>query len=88
MSSFQKFKPKGSVKDAKTTEDKNKEVELKKQYTKVQKRQFIENMLEEHAPFISIVISTIFDFLLGSAAITIQSISIVYQTSYYYIGCG
>ena len=61
---------------------------LNKNYTKVQKKQFVEEMLDKMFPFPAIIISTIFDILLGSAAVGLQIVQIVFGSSVYFIGCG
>jgi hypothetical protein len=62
--------------------------EFRKEYTKVQKRQFIQNMLNEKFPLAPLIICVILDIFLATAAIVIQVIQIVYASSLYYIGCG
>lgn len=62
--------------------------EYKKSYTKIQRKQFVENMLNEQFPLIPVIISTVFDVLLAVAAIGVQIAQISLQTSVYFIGCG
>jgi hypothetical protein len=62
--------------------------EMKKAYTKVQRRQFIENMLNDKFPLVPLIICIILDVILAAAAIAIQIIQIVAKSSLYYIGCG
>ena len=59
-----------------------------KSLTKVQRRQFIEKMLDEDFPLVSVSISVIINVLLGATAIGFHVASIVFSTEYYYTGCG
>ena len=62
--------------------------ELKKAYTKVQRRQFIVNMLNENFPLVPLILSTLLDVVLALGAIALQILQIVYASSLYFIGCG
>jgi hypothetical protein len=62
--------------------------EENKSLTKVQKHQFIEKMLNDDFPIVSVTISIVINLLLGFSAIGFQVAAIVFGTSYYYIYCG
>lgn len=60
-----------------------------KSLTKVQKRQFIEKMLNEDFPLIPIALIIVFELILALASIAFQVVTIIYETSsFYFVGCG
>ena len=60
----------------------------RKSLTKVQRRQFIDKMLNEDFPLVFILITIVLNVILSIAAIGFQVASIVFETNYYYIYCG
>jgi hypothetical protein len=64
------------------------DTEMRKAYTKVQRKQFIENMLNDKFPLVPLIICIILEVILAAAAIAIQVVQIVAKSSLYYVGCG
>jgi hypothetical protein len=62
--------------------------EENKSLTKVQRYQFIEKMLNDDFPILSVTISIVINLILGLSAIGYQVAATIFGTSYYYIYCG
>lgn len=56
--------------------------------TKVQRHQFIENMLLEDFPITAVLISTCLNVVLAISSISFQIVSVVLGTRFYSIYCG
>ena len=67
---------------------KKKSFDTEKALTKVQRHQFIENMLQEDFPICSVLISTVLNIILAVGAISFQIVSVVLNTKFHYIYCG
>ena len=59
-----------------------------KRLTKIQKKQFIENMLEKVFPLVLTIFYVILSILIGIGLIIVQIVSIIDQSALNFIGTG